>query len=336
MVCSICRLSGHNKRTCPNVTSLTSSVAMNKAEIVAPKIVAPKIPLVNQANVKDINTFFVTSTRSGNDEANKIREKILFECFSTPPVEFMNDKTYGTKWTLVYERWCEIIKQISVKIGKEYTHTTIKSYGGRMYNFDALVSFYQGEKCVSSIKIEFKYGGTRVDQLPQFLSLQTKFPLFSYTYEEFYYDHYIDEYISCDPLIEAKPSKSEYKKNVTSTSYNHPFFANLKERENINLFEKNEIVNRSIKDYLEQYGSSIDITRFYEKALSQQDKLFVLWSNDAFHIDSMNITTMKFHGIKNGNSIQLESDSIMYSLLLRWRNHKGILNPAWQISLKKI
>lgn len=362
--CSICYLTGHNKRTCLkllpqpiNVSGLGSVInkvnqkkekQKKEKQNQEPKLILKqfkpdkvKEPEITQnkhenyLNVKDINTFFVTSTRSGNDEANKIREKILFECFSTPPIEFMNDKTYGHKWSLVYHKWNDVIKHISVNIDS-YTHTTIKSFGGRMYNFDALLSFYQGETCISSVKIEFKYGGTRVVQLPQFLSLQTKFPLFSYTYEDFYYDHYMDQYIACDPLIKDKPSKLEYKKIVSSTSFNHPFFIQLKERKAVNVFEKNQIVNRSIKDYLDQYGETIDINCFYKKALSQQDKLFILWSNDKFHIDSMIIKKMSFHGIKNGNTIQLESESIMYSLLLRWRNHKGILNPAWQISLKSI
>ena len=36
--------------------------------------------------------------------------------------------------------------------------------------------------------------------------------------------------------------------------------------------------------------------------------------------------------VKNRNTIVLMSDNYEYHLLLRWRNHAGILNPAWQIS----
>ena len=44
---------------------------------------------------------------------------------------------------------------------------------------------------------------------------------------------------------------------------------------------------------------------------------------------------MTFHGIRNGNVIEVQSGPTLYRLLLRWRNHKGILNPAWQISMKR-
>jgi predicted secreted protein len=50
------------------------------------------------------------------------------------------------------------------------------------------------------------------------------------------------------------------------------------------------------------------------------------------------MSDIKFHSIKNGNTIVLQSaanPSTTFHLLLRWRNHKGILNPAWQISLKR-
>ena len=37
--------------------------------------------------------------------------------------------------------------------------------------------------------------------------------------------------------------------------------------------------------------------------------------------------------VKNRNTIVLMSDNYEYHLLLRWRNHAGILNPAWQIKV---
>lgn len=45
---------------------------------------------------------------------------------------------------------------------------------------------------------------------------------------------------------------------------------------------------------------------------------------------------MIFHCIKNGNILELKTSNNIYRLLLRWRNHKGILNPAWQISMKRL
>ncbi len=108
----------------------------------------------------------------------------------------------------------------------------------------------------------------------------------------------------------------------------HPFFKN----------EKDSVVNTSITDYLEKYGESININAFIEKVSeSQTNKLYLLWdkkfSSDQFTEEE--ISQIKYHGIKNGNVIQLKSGNTIYDLLLRWRNHKGILNPAWQISMKR-
>ena len=44
----------------------------------------------------------------------------------------------------------------------------------------------------------------------------------------------------------------------------------------------------------------------------------------------------KFNKINKNNTIEVISDKYKFNLLLRWRNHKGILNPAWQISLKEL
>jgi hypothetical protein len=78
---------------------------------------------------------------------------------------------------------------------------------------------------------------------------------------------------------------------------------------------------------------------FSEKVkATQTDKIYLLWSNGTFHIDKVReqeMTEMMFHSIKNGNILELKSGQTIYGLLLRWRNHKGILNPAWQISMKR-
>jgi hypothetical protein len=101
------------------------------------------------------------------------------------------------------------------------------------------------------------------------------------------------------------------------------------------------IAAMSITDYLTQYGNTINIEYFTEKVrTTQSDKIYILWHNGKFYIDKIHDNEMSgiyFHSIKNGNVIELKSSSnTTYSLLLRWRNHKGILNPAWQISMKRI
>ena len=45
--------------------------------------------------------------------------------------------------------------------------------------------------------------------------------------------------------------------------------------------------------------------------------------------------TLKVVDVKNQNTIVVNSNKFSYHILLRWKNKKGVLYPAWQISIKK-
>jgi hypothetical protein len=293
------------------------------------------------ANVSDITTFFSTSTRNDNDATNKVREKVL-KLICDPPKEYLDHSEFGNSWRIVHEAWNDALKKIAQETSVPiYTSTQIKVRGGRKFNYDADVMYYNGTTLVANRKIEFKNGGSNIGDLPQFLSLQAKIGLFTETYDKFWYENYLDKYIACDASItEAKPSLQLYLKNVGSTKYTiTPFFAQLKTRELFFQKEKNEVVNMSITDYLTKYGKQLDIKSFSEKVkATQTEKIYLLWCDGKFCTDKLSEAEMSditYHSIKNGNVLELKSGNTIYGLLLRWRNHKGILNPAWQISLKR-
>lgn len=290
----------------------------------------------------DILCFFITSQRDKNDATNKIRENILPLLSRS---QFIEDEKYGKYWKLVSYEWaCTLDKIALLTEIPEYTSVTIGLLGGRNHNHDANVNYYNEKKqIVGTRKVEFKNGCSDISKLPQFLSIPAKIDLFPKSYPEYWYDNFIDKYIECDPAItEEKPQLDVYLKNVCCTDCNvSPFFYQLKNRETFFKEEKNTVVNDSIRDYLTMYGKDLNIDVFSEKLkVSQADKIFVMWSKQShrFCIDMFleseknNIT---YHSIKNNNVIQLQSGTTMYSLLLRWKNHKGILNPAWQISMTR-
>lgn len=292
-------------------------------------------------SVSDITTFFSTSTRNENDATNKVREKVL-KLICNPPKDYLENVEFGNSWRIVYEAWNDALKKIAEETNVlNYTSTQIKVRGGRKFNYDADVMYYNGTILVANRKIEFKNGGSNIGDLPQFLSLQAKIGLFTETYDKFWYENYLDKYIACDSSItEVKPSLQLYLKNVTSTKYTiTPFFAQLKTRELFFQKEKNEVVNASITDYLTKYGKELDIKSFSEKVkATQTDKIYLLWCNGKFYSDKLSeaeMSDMTYHSIKNGNVLEVKSGNTIYGLLLRWRNHKGILNPAWQISMKR-
>jgi hypothetical protein len=152
----------------------------------------------------------------------------------------------------------------------------------------------------------------------------------------------LDAYLAIDPEITLpKPPREEYLQNVIKTNYDcSPFFAQLKARELTLQKEKNKVVNQSITEYLTRNASMIHLDAFSEKVKeTQSEKSYVLWSKGKFYLDSIapqEMTNLQFQSVKNGNVVLVKSESnTVYSLLLRWRNHKGILNPAWQISMKR-
>jgi hypothetical protein len=290
----------------------------------------------------------VTSTRAKNDATNKIREAVL-KIIDNPPKEYFEnkeifkDKTIGELWQILHEKWNDTLKKYEENTNvPNYTSRQIKTKGGRTFNYDLEITYHNEEQMIATRKIEFKYGCSNISALPQFLSLQTKYRLFDETYAKFWYENYLDKYLECDvEITEPKPSLESYLKYVTNTNYSMiSFFTQLKNREDFFKTKKNLIVKQSITDYLTQYGNTINLSEFSKKVKeTQMDKIYLLWYNEKFHIDQISETDMSemsVQTIKNGNVLQIKSGNTIYNLLLRWRNHKGILNPAWQISMKRL
>ena len=303
------------------------------------------IKLAKMVTASDIDVFFLRAARDQNDAANKIREGVI-NLMPTPPAHFLSDPEFGDKWQNLQAKFNEAIPSIAAQGNvPAYTSVKIKPKGGRRAHYDFDFIFCNGPLEVASLKVEFKNGGINIGDQPQFLSLQAKFALFhasTPTYDQFWYENHLDNYLACDSGITAtKPSLEAFLKAVTSTTYRNPFFAQLKARELTSQAEKDGVVNTSIRDWLNQYARTIDLAKFAEKVKeTQQNKIYMIWnqSRAQFLVDKMideEMTNMTFRGIKNDNVLEVVSGNTTYGLLLRWRNHKGILNPAWQISMKR-
>lgn len=120
----------------------------------------------------------------------------------------------------------------------------------------------------------------------------------------------------------------------------HPFFRFLYDMEHTGYKQKQAIVSESIRTYLETYANHLDVARLSADIRARQSgKVFILWTlhdfiKDTLHDDEMEITHVE--GVKNGNTIVAVSKAgTKHNMLLRWKNHLGILYPAWQISLSR-
>ena len=291
-------------------------------------------------NIADIEYFFKKSSREENDAANKIRETVL-KNISLIPSSFLEDEIFGFKWTTLSNAWQKALEDVAKRSEiQDYDTIQINHMGGRLFNHDYNAVYLKGTTPVKEAILEFKVGGQTIADSPQFLSLQAKYPFFEFTYDRFWYEQYLDKYIACDPgITEEKPSQDLYMKLVTNVKYEvHPFFQQLKERETVAKSEKAKVVNTSIEEYLSTYGMSMMVSVFEKKVKqSQTEKNYLLWCQNKFCIDGLSLEEMNEMKISRitKNTIEITSAGTLYKLLLRWRNHKGILNPAWQIRLKR-
>jgi len=284
----------------------------------------------------DIVYFFKTGGRDDNDAVNKLREGVLKLCLAPPPIYL--EGTHGVSWKMVSDGWKAVLSKIGEEAGIHCAQIETNARGGRSFNYDMDVHYTTASQTLYK-KLEFKYGASSIEKLPQFLSLQARFPFFPVQYDSYYYDNYLAAYVALDNgITEPIPPKDIYMNMVTRVSDAGPFFTQLKEREEVNKKQKAAIVNASITQYLITYSADIDLELLGQKLKeSQENKVYVLWNNESFHLDQINLEDMalEYAGIKNGNVLLIKSGANTFEMLLRWRNHKGILNPAWQISMKR-
>lgn len=299
-------------------------------------------------DISAITTFFAGNARADNDATNKIRESKVLVLLHDPPAEYLTDAEHGAHWRQAHQEWLTVLRTLHTKANIPLsTRMEVKLKAGRGFNYDADLLCFQGDTLTATKKLEFKFGGTSIAKLPQILSLQAKALPFTQTYDRFYYTRFLDMYLATDAsLTVAKPDLDTYLKLVTSTNYDvHPFFRQLKDNEATAKRQKDAVVNESIAAYLQEFGPTLDVKFLEDKVLSTQDgKFFTLWHNGKFYLDFVSPDEMRpltLTGVKTGkrtsnaNTLLVQAPKATYKLLLRWRNHKGILNPAWQIAIER-
>ena len=324
--CGNCREPGHKKAKCP-------------MPLVVPK---PDAPII----VSDIGLWSTGTTRSENDAANKIRERI-FEMLANGlmPETFTTDAVYGASWLALAEEVKNTIQMI-VSV-PTYTNYRVKLLAGRKNNHDFDIDFIclDGTTVVAKRELEFKFGAKSVDKLPQFLSLTAKTDLFDVPYPVYFYNKFLDDYLATDEGLAAvpKPTLTDYLDHLFTTNYDvTPFIALLKAREEIAKPAKKKVVNASIKAYLETHGREIKLDQFKDKLVAQNGKVYMLYEPQTkkFHLEKIEHGKTEFNVndtfVRKGNVLEIPAGDMQYGMLLRWRNHKGILMPAWQISLKML
>jgi hypothetical protein len=298
---------------------------------------------------KYIKLFFKTYGKNYNDKHNKIRENILLFLSTHKEQELIQFKSkYYLKWKLIYNKWNESIKSLC---NFNFTNFKIEKKGGRSVNYDFVVNYYLENKIVQTKYLEFKYNCSVLEKLPEFLQVSTKnFMLndIENSYEYYFYNNYLNKVINDVykrfniNIIDI----NEYCKYIYQDKYEkHIFFNDMyKYEKQLNDEEirlRDNYINESIKNYLEIFHTKLNIKKFLDKVIStQNNKVFIMWYRDEFKIyDSLlaneaSLDINKYNITIDKNNVYVSNGNITFKLLLRWKNHKGILNPAWQISFK--
>lgn len=287
--------------------------------------------------------------RDTNDTNNKTREEILKALSTSAVSTFLADTTHGAAWQALKAAWTKALTDLAAHCNHVgYNVISVVTRGGRKFNWDIDVcyAFADGRKTV--VKVEFKFGGTSVNSIPEFFNPAADKPFHSVPYAAFFYDNYMNKL--CDiygiPLADKPPRDLYLKhcyKNTPSAAV--PFFKRLRDAEDAEqpakgpkYQQKAALAHKSIQEYLQQQSASTDLAAITaEFQRSQAGKHFLIYSGGQFHHDRIDDAELIAHsvvGVKGDNLvIQSAKPTTQHHMLLRWKNHHCILFPAWQISM---
>jgi len=207
--------------------------------------------------------------------------------------------------------------------------------------------FRESDPEIFHSKVEFKYcNNPHIDKLPQIYqrSCMTSdiFKIKTELFPLYYYRNGLTRYCEIDPELRQiePPEVDAYLKMCKLTTCSHPLFIGMKTRVGNYTTEKNALVNSAIEEYIREYSSHICIEKVSNIIqTTQRDKIYLMWDAKTlkFYIDRIppeELIITRIAGITK-NTIIFQSRQYYYHFLLRWKNGKGMLNPAWQISVKK-
>jgi hypothetical protein len=274
----------------------------------------------------DILSFGKTNKgRHNNDKNNSKRENILLRLYRPLETDICGENK--EVWETIHQEFLKVLKQLCLV---DFDDLKIQKKAGRRYNFDFLFTFYCNGLKVHESQIEFKHNAKNICDLTQYFNCPEKTRFIEESYAKFFYHEFLDN-------VCIKLEENIYMKEIYKNSSKNPFFIELKNNENNPEFKSKKTKNthESIKAYLELYASKINLDLLNsEIKRSQANKIFLCWDGNKFNLDKFSddeLCIESFQEIKNDNTIILKSKSGEHHMLLRWKNHLGVLYPAWQI-----
>ena len=265
--------------------------------------------------------LFYPSKKEDNDMINKIRENIIMALISKNiPTNWLNNK-----WEHLNNNLFITLHQLDNNINKD-TIIKIIPKGGRTYNYD--FQLIVNEKIYN---IEFKFNASTINEAPQFNSPHNPSKYMSQSYEEFYYDYYVQFLFEKANL--SIPDKKTYVKEIGQP--NPPCVLELKHmaKNNKEIREfANQLAKESINIFIQ--NTELDIEKLSNYLLqSQTNKTYLLYKDGKFYIDLPNLQHYKLlkYMKLSPNFIATTEEDHLIEIMLRWKNGNGIAYPAFQI-----
>lgn len=336
---------------------LTENLTPNPAKPSSQKMPAKKEKTTITLKAEDILLFTKSpkgSGRDANDSSNKIREKILLETLLGKTEQFTNDPVHKEAWVNFISATKDAVNDLAKYLNiNSYEKIDVESKGGRSANYDLLLTFYIQNQEPVKVPLEFKFNSTCVKDIPEWFNPAANKDFHNICYAEFYYDNYLTQLRDIYKIKVPLPSKEDYVKYIHSDTPKGEFLIALDVADRLDSPTRKiksthgpclelaaDLAKKSITAFLNNVKdkTKLDtITKEFQR--SQDDKVFLLYCSGKFYLDSIKpseLIAKSVVGIRNDNILVIQTaENTQHEMLLRWKNHNGILHPAWQISMKR-
>lgn len=304
--------------------------------------------------------------RDKNDSMNIKRENVFLLLWDIPKT-ILNDENYGKKWKEMHQKALNAIQSIFTDKSCFYIE---KVAGRKHYDFNLYFTKETFENKKNPIMLEYKHNTKTIFTLPQILQINAFYEdenfrnIFDTSYTHYFYDQLnyktrLQDFINLiledkkeDPMFQKLkvlnktpiqiPNWNEYSKMVycytkDENSNYPPFIEQLKEIKEVMSIEWNEFVDKTIQDFIEK--APFNLVNFKKTIMeTQQNKYFMMWDckqkNYCLQTIDLNETDEYKVDTIGKNFVDVSTHKYKFHILLRWKNGKGIILPAYQISIK--
>lgn len=299
----------------------------------------------NIPNIGDVDLLFEPSKRGNNDIANKKREEMINGLINNeiPKTYFDSRCQHAKRWLVIKDSvetfLTKLCEERTIKRSDINILSTIKGGRGRSYDFEVKMRKPQAQEDII-IKVEFKYGVTKINQAPQFYSPCKTSQYFSssefVSFEQWFYDNYLHKIANYSSELQL-PNKEEYIETINNIEVRcmSKYRELYKNDMNFNKYSKKQS-SIAIKEFIEISQPYLDFRKLSEKMKEKQDnKVYMLCKNGELRMERLDkdfYEITELDHITNTDYIYKTRNEMKIRIKLRFKNGNGINFPAFQIS----